>query len=99
MAKRYRMTPRRRAALKKAQVASARKRRRRRIGGALRAVGTGAAFVGGSFVAYHTNRYIARPDHFIKETKTGAKAIHRVINRRVAKKVVKKGTPNVIGYL
>lgn len=73
----YRMTPKRRAALKKAQAASARKRRKRRLGGALRTVGTGAAFVGGTFAAYHMNRYIVRPDQAVREGAAAGKAIGR----------------------
>lgn len=45
MAKRYRMTPRRRAALKKAQMASARKRRNARIKSGAKAVGSVAGTV------------------------------------------------------
>jgi hypothetical protein len=86
--KRYRMTPRRRAALKKAQAASARKRRRGRVGGALRAVGTGTAIVGGAMVAYHGNRYIARPDQFVKESAAAGRAVGRgavAVHRKVRK--------------
>lgn len=55
---RHRMTPARRAALRKAQQVSARKRRRREIG---RAVGKTAVNVGGLFVAARLSSYIAKP--------------------------------------
>lgn len=111
--KRYRMTPRRRAALKKAQAASARKRRRAGFRKAGRAVGTGVAVVGGAMVAYHGNRYIARPDQFVKETAAagravgrGAKAVHRKMKKpktheiKRSVKAVKKATDwSKFGYL
>ena len=112
MAKRrnYKMTPRRRAALKKAQMASARKRRGSGVKNALKTAGTVAGYVGATFVAYHTNRYIQRPDQFVRETSSGARAIGRVGKsgfRRVTRKAVPsggvkpkhQGTPNHIGYL
>lgn len=60
----YRMTPARRAALKKAQKASARKRRRGEI---RNAVGRGAVAIGGAFVAARISTYIARPGRAIKD--------------------------------
>ena len=112
MAKRrnYKMTPRRRAALKKAQMASARKRRGSGVKSALKTAGTVAGYVGATFVAYHTNRYIQRPDHFVRESSSAGRAIGRAGKagfRKVTRKAVPRtgvkprsqGTPNHIGYL
>lgn len=103
MAKRHRMTPRRRAALKKAQAASARKRRRGRFKSVARGVGTGAAFVGGTFAAYHVNRYIVRPDQAVKEIGAGgravgkgAKSLHRkVTHKRSSGREIKRSVRTV----
>ena len=74
MARKYRMTPRRRAALKKAQAASARKRRGRTISN----IGKGALAIGGAigttFVAYHTQDIIAHPNKGVKYAGQGARA-------------------------
>ena len=67
MARRHRMTPRRRAALKKAQAASARKRRKRAFVGVAKGVGTVAVGVGATFATYHMNRYIAYPNQGARE--------------------------------
>jgi len=72
MAKRYRMTAKRRAALRKAQAASARKRKGSRFRGlksAARTTGVVAGSIGATFLAYHTNEYIVRPDKFVRHTK------------------------------
>lgn len=61
---RYRMTPARRAALKKAQTVSAKKRRRHKIA---QAVGKGAIQVGGAFVAARLSSYIVRPSKVSKD--------------------------------
>lgn len=107
----YRMTPRRRAALKKAQMASARKRRGSRVGSALKTTAAVAGYVGATFAAYHTNRYIMHPDQFVKESRAGARAVGRVgksgfkkVSGRKAPskggiKPKHQGTPNHIGYL
>lgn len=71
---RYRMTPARRAALKKAQVVSARKRRRRVIAGA---VGRGAVQIGGAFVAARISTYIAKPGRAISDYKSVKKFVTR----------------------
>ena len=55
---RYRMTPARRAALKKAQIASARRRRNRAIA---HGVGKTAVNIGGLFLAARLSTYIAKP--------------------------------------
>ena len=86
MARRHRMTPRRRAALKKAQAASARKRRRGRFKSVARGVGTGAAFVGGTFAAYHVNRYIVHPNQAVREIGAGGKAVGRGVTSLTRKK-------------
>lgn len=54
----YKMTPARRAALKKAQVASARKRRRKAT---VRKVAKGAGQLGGAFLAAQGARYMSNP--------------------------------------
>lgn len=61
---RYRMTPARRSALKKAQAASAKKRRRREIAGM---VGKGAISIGGAFAAARISSYIAKPGKMQKD--------------------------------
>jgi hypothetical protein len=58
------MTPARRAALKKAQAASARKRRRGEIAGM---VGRGTIAIGGAFAAARISSYIARPGKISKD--------------------------------
>jgi hypothetical protein len=92
--RRHRMTPKRRAALRKAQMASARKRRR--FGG-LRKFAKGAGAVGGAvgatFVAYHTQEYIARPDMFVRHTGAAGGATGRAVKRVVRKVASKGGVP------
>ena len=61
---RYRMTPRRRAALRKAQQISAKKRKRSQT---IRAVRKTAASMGGMFVAYHSTRYLMNPRRIGKD--------------------------------
>jgi hypothetical protein len=58
------MTPARRAALKKAQAASARKRRRKN---AARKVAKGAGQLGSAFLAAQTARYMANPRAMTKD--------------------------------
>jgi hypothetical protein len=60
----YRMTPARRAALRKAQKASANKRRRKAVAGA---VGKTMVNVGGLFVAARISTYIAHPGKIKKD--------------------------------
>lgn len=70
---RYRMTPARRAALKKAQIAAANKKRRfhktKKVG---RRAAQVAAGLGGAFVTARVNSYILRPSaakndyHYVK---------------------------------
>lgn len=61
---RYRMTPARRAALRKAQKASANKRRRRAIAGG---VARGVVNVGGLFLAARASSYIISPGKIKKD--------------------------------
>jgi hypothetical protein len=61
MAKRYRMTPARRAALARAQKASARKRRKRAVIGGLKAVGSVAGTVAVGALVHHANNYARNP--------------------------------------
>lgn len=107
----YRMTPRRRAALARAQKISANKRRKNRVGSALKTAGTVAGYVGSTFAAYHLNRYITRPDQFVKESTAAGKALHKAGKagfhraqkatgmKRGGVKPKKQGMPNHIGYL
>ena len=88
MARSYRMTPARRAALRKAQAASARKRRgsgrgkarpvssrRKRL---VRAAAVGAAVTAGGVVAYHGGKRVKRhrSEQFRKDVRSGV--YHRV---------------------
>lgn len=86
--KRYKMTPRRRAALKKAQAASARKRRGSNLRKGLKTVGATAGFVGATFATYHMNRYIVRPDQAVRETRSASAAVGRAV-----KSAVRRGSP------
>lgn len=76
------MTSKRRAALRKAQLASARKRRSRFAGvaSAARTVGVVAGGIGATFVAYHTNEYIVRPDKFVRHSRIAARATKNVLS-------------------
>lgn len=87
--RRYRMTPARRAALRKAQLASARKRRRKEVAVA---VGRGALRLGSAFIAIQTSRYMANPRALGKDYKDAKNAIKNKRAARQAKKnpVVKK---------
>jgi hypothetical protein len=58
------MTPARRAALKKAQAASARKRRRKAVG---KKVASGAGQFAGAFLAAQGARYMANPRAMAKD--------------------------------
>lgn len=64
---RYRMTPARRQALRKAQLVSARKRRRKKVASA---VGKTAVNIGGLFVAARVSSYIAKPSKAVSDYKT-----------------------------
>lgn len=75
---RYRMTPARRAALKKAQTASAKKRRRLKIA---KGVGKTAINLGGMFVAVHATKYITNPRSIGKDYKD-LKQFSAKVNRR-----------------
>lgn len=72
MARRYRMTPARRAAIKKAQEASARKRRKRRIiaGTGITVVSVTAAAAGGYYARKGINkrRYRKAHEYFVSRT-------------------------------
>lgn len=76
---RYRMTPKRRAALKKAQMVSARKRRRAKIKNGLRVAGQVGAAVGATFVTYHGNQYIRHPSRIPKHAKIAKDTTSRII--------------------
>lgn len=66
MARRYRMTPARRAALKKAQAASARKRRKRAFIGGAKAVGSVAGSIAVGAAVFHANKIARDPIGSIK---------------------------------
>ena len=92
---RYRMTPKRRAALKRAQMISARKRRNQKWkSGALRVGRTAGAIgvaVGGTFVAYHANRHLNRwirhPSQAPKDIKKGTNHVTQFVKSTVHKVV------------
>lgn len=86
---RYRMTPARRAALRKAQLASARKRRRVQIA---KGVGKAALNVGGLFVAARVSSYIVRPSKISKDFNS-VKTLGKNSYRRL---FVKNSTPQTI---
>lgn len=92
------MTPRRRAALRRAQLISAQKRRKGSRFGKVRAVGRGVgtagAVVGSTFVAYHTQRYIARPDVLVRHSRKAGGSVNSGIRKAVRK--VKPAKPRVI---
>lgn len=71
--KRYRMTPRRRAALKKAQQASARKRRNQNVKNAMRVAGYVAAATAASTAAYAINnesrKFAKNPEKYVRDVK------------------------------
>lgn len=79
MARRYRMTPRRRAALRKAQLASARKRRRRQIGQVAKSVGSIAGGIAASAAIYHANKYAQKPALAVQH----GKALHGFVKRKM----------------
>lgn len=93
--RRHRMTSKRRAALRKAQVASARKRRGRFSGvkSAARSVGIVAGGIGATFLAYHTNEYIVHPSKFgrdagiaVRNTKSVLGGASRKVTRRAPRR-------------
>lgn len=94
---RYRMTPARRAALKKAQTASAKKRRRREIAGT---VGRGALKLGGTMVAYHTTRYMMNPRKISKDYNDlkafGGKVNNRLFGNKKQIETAKKKYSNMM---
>lgn len=67
MARRYRMTPARRAALAKAQKASARKRRKRAVISGLKTVGSVAGTVAVGAAIHHANSYARNPRQAVKD--------------------------------
>lgn len=68
--RRYRMTPARRAALKKAQAASARKRRKAAIKSFGRAAGSVAGSIAVGALVYHGNKLAREPVSTIKGYKS-----------------------------
>lgn len=93
--RRHRMTSKRRAALRKAQMASARKRRGSRFAGlksAARTTGVIAGSIGATFLAYHTNEYIVHPSKFARDTKIGIRNTKSLFGG-AARKVTRKAAP------
>lgn len=91
MAKRrrsYHMSPARRAALRKAQLASAKKRRRRAIAGK---VGAGVVAFGGAMAAAQLARW-TNPREVARDYKDIKKGVKNLRNRRQSKKAA-KATP------
>lgn len=69
MAKRYRMTPARKAALRKAQKASARKRRKRAVLSGAKSFGRVAGTIAVGAAIYHAESYARNPDKAVKHYK------------------------------
>jgi hypothetical protein len=69
MAKRYRMTPARRAALRKAQKASARRRRKRAVLSGVKAVGSVVGTIAVGAAIHHANNYAKDPAKAVKHGK------------------------------
>lgn len=98
--KRHRMTPKRRAALRKAQLASARHRKRNRFAGlksAARTTGVVAASIGATFVAYHTNEYIVHPSKFVRDSKIAVRNTRSVLGSATRKVTRKAPKPKAVG--
>lgn len=81
----YHMSPARRAALRKAQLASARKRRRRAIAGK---VGAGVLAFGGAMAAAQVARW-TNPREIARDYRDVKKGVKNLKNRRQAKKAAK----------
>lgn len=77
MAGRRRRSPRQKAALRKAQLASARKRRRRSWSRNAKAVGSVVGGIATSAALYHVNSYARNPSKAIKDYKTAKSFIDR----------------------
>ena len=73
----YRMTPRRRAALRKAQLASARKRRHHKIKTIAKTAGTVAGGILTSAAIYHANRALTNPRAVAKDYRDAKMTISR----------------------
>lgn len=87
----HRMTPARRAALRKAQSASARKRRRKKQAvSAAKYVGKGAASLGGAFISIQATRYMSNPRALGKDYKDAKNSIKGMKTRRANKKFAKR---------
>lgn len=93
----HRMTPARRAALRKAQLASARKRRGigAKAKGFARGAGAVGATVGSVFVAYHTQEYIAKPNKLVRHTRKASSSVAGFVGK-TAKKAAKKSAPKPV---
>lgn len=86
---RYRMTPKRRVALRNAQLASARKRKGHRIKNGLRTAGVIGGAVAATFVSYHTNRWIVHPSQAKRDISKASGATARLV--RSSARRIKRG--------
>lgn len=73
----HRRSARQRAALRKAQLASARKRRRNKVGSFLKSAGVVAGSIAVSAAYYHANQYARDPGKAVRH----AKAAHGFVTR------------------
>lgn len=93
-ARRKAMTGAQRAALRKAQLASARKRRRRGRAKVIAKAGLGlAGSVAGSAALYHVNSYARNPSKAVKDYKAAKSYIQR--RRKPLTPALKSKTPNL----
>lgn len=66
---RYRMTPKRRVALRNAQLASARKRKRNALKNVAKGLGQFGLYAGATFATYHINDMIVHPKKAVRRGK------------------------------
>jgi hypothetical protein len=93
---RYRMTPKRRAALKKAQMVSARKRRRGRVKNGLKAAAVIGVAVGSHAATHWTNYAIQHPVQTYKGAKKAGQWAKSKTSRRKTVKVTNISAPAAI---
>lgn len=93
---RYRMTPKRRAALKKAQMISAKKRRRARVKSGLKAAAVIGIAVGSQAATHWTNYAVQHPVQTYKGAKKAGQWAKSKASRRKPVKVTNISTPAAI---
>lgn len=81
MARKYRMTPARRAALRKAQAASARKRRKAAFKSGLRAAGSVAGTIAVSALVYHGTKLAKEPVSTVRGYKQDYHTVKGLFNK------------------